>query len=424
LTLEIVEINSCKRNLVAEVPETEVEEEINRLARRYAAQAKVPGFRPGKVPMNIIRQRYGADLRADATQEIIHRIWKETVQEHGLEPLAEPVVEKIEADAGNPLKFVLAFEIAPKLESIDYNNITVTMSPPAIPDSDVEATLDHLRDQHAQYIPVEGSGIRDGHFVTVSLDGEFEGGGKPIHEDNVTLLIGAPHTNREFSEKLQGALLDDDLTFDVTYPDDYRQKRLAGKCIHYRVKVKEIKEKQVVELNDDFARDVGAASVEELRNRIRDDLVTKAQQAAEEKTKEAALDQVVQRLSFDVPEIMVREELEDNARRIASNLASQGIDVTKTSIDWKKIFEEGRPHAEQSVRRRLVLEALARQEKLDVTEQDLDAEFQKMAGGGGRSAAAFRAQFEKDQRLQAFRMFLLQNKALDFIVRNANISEG
>jgi len=210
----------------------------------------------------------------------------------------------------------------------------------------------------------------------------------------------------------------------VTYPDDYHQKKLAGKTVQYKATIKEIKEKQLSELNDDFARDLGAAGLEELRSRIRDELVTKAGQAAEEKARETVLDQVVRRLSFDVPESMIREELENSARGIAANLARQGIDVSKTSIDWKKVFNDQRPYAETTVRNRLVLEAIARQEKMEITEQELDAEFQKMANRGGKSAAVIRAQFEKDQRLQSLRMYLLQNKALDFIYRNANISEG
>jgi len=424
LNLEIVDISSCRKNLVVEVPAEQVEEEIARLARKYALQAKVPGFRPGKVPLNIIKQRYGAELRDDVTHEIISRTWRDAVTERGLEPLTEPAVEKVDAEPGAPLKFVLSFEVSPKLEITDYKGVVVTNVKPEIKDEDVDAAIDHLRDEHAQFVPVENGTVADNHFVTISLDGEYDTGGKPIHEEDATLIIGAPQTNREFSENLRGARVDEERSFDVAYPEDYRQKRLAGKLVHYRVKVKDIKEKQVSEPGDDFAREIGAGSLEELRSKIRAELITKANQAAEEKAREAVLDQIVQRLTFDVPESMVREELETHARRIAANLARQGIDVSKTSIDWKKIFDEERPFAEKSVRRRLVLEAIAQQENLEVTEAEVDAEFEKMAEMGGKSAAAIRAQFEKDQRLQSFRMFLLQNKALDFIYRNATISEG
>jgi trigger factor len=424
VSLEIVDISGCKKNLVAEVPVQQVEEELGQLARKYAQRAKVPGFRPGKVPLSVVKQRYSAELRSDVTQEIISRTWKQAVAERGLEPLSEPVVEKVEADPGLPLKFVVSFEVAPKIEVTDYKGVAATLAPAAVKDEDVTVALEHFREEHAQFIPVENDEVKDGHFVTATLDGEFEGGGKPIHEEDVTLSVGAPQTNREFSENLQGARIDEERSFDVAYPEDYHQKRLAGKRVHYRIKVKDIKKKQLPELNDDFARDIGAAGLEELRGKIRDEMVTKAKQAAEEKAREMILDQIVQRLSFDVPESLVREELEDNARRIAANLARQGIDVSKTSIDWKKTFDEERPSAEKAVRRRLVLEAIARQEQLAVTDQEVDAEFEKLSGRGGKSAAAIKAQFEKDQRLQTFRLYLLQNKALDFIYRSATISEG
>ncbi len=424
MSLEIVDISSCKKNLVAEVPVEQVEEELSQLARKYARQAKVPGFRPGKVPLSVVRQRFGSELRNEVTHEIISRTWKHAVAEQGLQPLAEPAVEKVESEPGLPLKFVLAFEVSPKIEISDYKGIKVDKPAVTVQDSDVEAALGHLREEHAQFVPVENAEVLDGHFLTVTVDGEFEGGGKPIHEEDATLNIGAPQTNRTFSENLLGAHINEERAFDVTYPEDYRQKRLAGKRVHYRVKVKDIKEKQLPELNDEFARDVGSANLEELRNKVRDEMVTKANQTAEEKAREAVLDQVVQRVSFDVPETLIREELEDNARRIAANLARQGIDVSKTSIDWKKVFDEERPFADKSVRRRLVLEAIARQEKMEVTDQEVDAEFEKLAARAGKSAAAIRAQFEKDQRLQPFRMYLLQNKALDFIYRSATISGG
>ncbi len=424
MSQEIVDISSCKKNLVAEVPVEQVEEELSELARKYARQAKVPGFRPGKVPLSIVKQRFGNELRDDLAHEIIRRTWKKALEDSSLQPLAEPVVEKLESEAGKPLKFVLAFEVLPKIEVTDYLGAKATLSPAVVSDAEVDTALAKLREEHAQYVPVENAVVRDGHFVSVTLDGEFEGGGKPIHEEDATLNVGAPHTNRTFSENLQGAAVGEERSFDVQYPEDYRQKKLAGKTVHYRVKIKDIKEKQVAELNDDFARDLGAASVAELRSKIQDEMVTKAKQTAEEKAREEVLDQIVRRLSFDVPEILIREELEDNARRIAANLARQGIDVSKTSIDWKKIFDEERPFADKAVRRRMVLEAIARQEKFEVTEQELDAEFEKIGTHTGKSSAAVRAQFEKDQRLQSFRMYLLQNKALDFIYRSATISEG
>ena len=158
--------------------------------------------------------------------------------------------------------------------------------------------------------------------------------------------------------------------------------------------------------------------------RFADDLVTQAKQVAEKKARETLLDSIVQRQTVEVPECLVNDELEAHAHRVASNLAYQGIDINQASIDWKKIFEEERPRAEQAVRRSLFLDAIARQESIEVTDDEVDSELQKIAEGTGKSAAALRAQLEKEERIQSFEEHLRQNKALDFIYRNANITEG
>ena len=217
----------------------------------------------------------------------------------------------------------------------------------------------------------------------------------------------------------------DEVQFNVPYPAEDQRKRFAGKTVRYRVLVKEVKEKHLAELNDDFAKDVGGLeSLEELRARIRDDLISKAKLAAEKDIREAILDQLVQRHFFDVPECLVGEELEDRARRIATRFAHRGIDVSKTPIDWKKIFEGERPHAEQGVRRTLILDAIARQEGLEALEEELEEEVRTLAEAAKKSPVALRAQLEKDQRIQSVKDHLRRKKALDFIYRNANITRG
>jgi trigger factor len=423
LSSEIVDVSGCKRNLVVEIPPDQVDLEIEKLAQNYARKMKVPGFRPGKVPLSIIKQRFGSELRNDATQDLIQRHWKDAISRYELEPLAEPVLENVRDHPGDPLQFTLSFEVLPKLEVKDYKGLEITVEPVNVEDSDVEKAVEALRDQHAEYIPVDDREIRDGDFVSAKVDGEFEGGGKPIHEDDVTFVVGDPDTHAAFTENLRGARTGETRSFAATYPDDYQRKRFAGKQVHYSVTVKEVKEKQLSEL-EDFAKDVGSASVDELRAKVRDELITKARQTAEKNAREAALDEVLRRNSFDVPECLIQDQLRDNARRIAANLARQGIDVTKTSIDWRKVHEQERPNAEQAVRRALVLDAIARQEGLEIGEEELEQEFQNLAEATHKSAAAVRAQFEKDKRIQGFTEHLRNNKALDFIYRNANISGG
>jgi trigger factor len=266
---------------------------------------------------------------------------------------------------------------------------------------------------------------RDGLYVTVTVDGQFEeAGSKPLHEEDVTLIVGHPQTNTEFSKNLQGARVGDTRTFEVSYPADYHRKQFAGKKVLYSLIVKDIKEKQLAELNDEFAKDIGSDNLDALRTKLRNELVTQAKQNAEKKAREALLDTIVQRQTVEVPECMVENELEAHARRLAGNLAYQGIDINQTSIDWKKIFDEQRPRAEQSVRRSIFLDAIARQESIEVTREEVDAELQTLAQGTSKSAAALRAQLEKEERIHSLEEQLRQNKALDFIYRNANISVG
>jgi len=424
LTIEIVDVNSCKRNLIAEVPADQVDREIDSLARKYALRVKVPGFRPGKVPLNIVKQRFQADLRSDATQDIIQRCWKDAIEEHHLEPLSEPVLQDLKDEAGSPLKFILAFEVVPALEVKDYKGISVTAESVKVEDADVDKAVEDLRERQAQFVPVEQAEARDGHMLTLSVDGVFEDGSRPIHEDEVTCIIGSPETNETFSNNLRGAKTGEVRSFDVSYPETYHRKKFAGKLLHYTATVRELKEKHLPEAGDELAKDLGAESLQDLRVKIRDELVTKGERTAEKKAREALIDDIVRRTSFDVPECLIQDELKDHARRIASNLAHQGIDVGKVSLDWKKIFEEERPNAEKAVRRSMVLDAIARKENLEVTEAELEAEFEKIAQGTGKSTAAVRAQFEKDKRIQGFREHLRQNKALDFIYLNANITRG
>ena len=409
---------------MVEVPPEQVEQEIEALAKTYAQRAKVPGFRPGKVPLRVVRQRFAAELRSEATQEIIQRSWKQALDQHKLAPLTEPAVKEVQGESGATLKFTLSFEVLPEVEIKNYLGVTLTPESSTVEDKSIDAAMEALRDNHAQYVPVEGGEIQDGHLVTITVDGVFADGGRPIHEDEVTLVVGSPETNETFSQNLRGGKIGEERSFDVAYPQDHHRKRFAGKLLHYKAKIQDIKEKHVAELNDDFAKDLGTESLERLRDRVRDELVTKAKESAEKKAREAVVDEVIRHNAFDVPDCLVEDELEGHARRITASLARQGIDVNKTSIDWKKIFEEERPVAEQAVRRAIVLDAVAKQEKIEVTEEEVEAELQRLADGTGKTTAALRAQLEKDNRILSFKERLRQNKALDFMLRNANISRG
>jgi len=422
LTVEIVEVSSCKKNLTVELPSTELEQEIDTLAREYARTAKVPGFRPGKVPLSIIRQRYGNDLRQDATHKIIERSWKQAIEEHHLNPLAQPSIKDLENKQEQPLKFTLTFEVMPDLEVKDYKEVPVTQPSTDVTDEKLTQGLETLREQNAQFIPVDEGEAVDGHILTTTVDGQFDGDENTTHEENITLVLGHPQTNEEFTKNLLGSRQGETRTFEVEYPEDYHRKDFAGKKVHYTILVKEIKEKQLPELNDDFAKDIGQENLEALRDKVRNDLVTQATQNAEKGAREAVLKTIIENQPVEVPDCLVQQELESNINRMATRLAMQGVDLQKTNIDWKKIFEEERPNAENTVRQSIFLDAIARQESIEISDDEFHSELEKIAQGSDKSEAALKAQLEKEGRIEGFKQHILENKAFDFIYSNAKIT--
>jgi len=422
LTVEIVEVSSCKKNLTVELPSTELEQEIDTLAREYTRTAKVPGFRPGKVPLSIIRQRYGNDLRQDATHKIIERSWKQAIEEHHLNPLAQPSIKDLENKQEQPLKFTLTFEVMPDLEVKDYKEVPVTQPSTDVTDEKLTQGLETLREQNAQFIPVDEGEAVDGHILTTTVDGQFDGDENTTHEENITLVLGHPQTNEEFTKNLLGSRQGETRTFEVEYPEDYHRKDFAGKKVHYTILVKEIKEKQLPELNDDFAKDIGQENLEALRDKVRNDLVTQATQNAEKGAREAVLKTIIENQPVEVPDCLVQQELESNINRMATRLAMQGVDLQKTNIDWKKIFEEERPNAENTVRQSIFLDAIARQESIEISDDEFHSELEKIAQGSDKSEAALKAQLEKEGRIEGFKQHILENKAFDFIYSNAKIT--
>ncbi|MDR0311906.1 MAG: trigger factor [Acidobacteriota bacterium] len=421
MTVEITQVNSCRKNLTGEISVEDFEKELEKIAREYSRTAKVPGFRPGKVPNGIVRRRFEKEIQDEASQRIMDRVWNDAIDAHNLKPLDRPEIKEFENKPGSPFKFTFSFEELPPLEVKDYKGVEIKQDSAEVKDEDVTQAVEHVREQYAQFAPVEGE-AKDGHYVLADVDGLTEGESVPIHDEDVTLIVGSSQTVAEFSDNLRGAKVNDTLNFEVSYPDDYQSKKIAGKKTAYTVLVKEIKERQLPELNDDFAKDIGVDNIEALREKIREDLATRTGESAEKKAREELLDAIIERQPIDVPECMVNDELNEYMRRLVNNLAYQGFDVKQTAgFDWKKIYGEQRPHAEQAVRRMIFLDAIARQENLEVSEEDISAELDKLAAQSRKSAEAWRADFEKANRMDELKQSVLQGKAFDFIYRNANI---
>ena len=421
MTVEITQVNSCRKDLTGTVPVEEFEREVEIVALEYSRKANIPGFRPGKAPVSVVRRRFEKEIQDEVSQRIIDRTWQEAADANDFAPIEQPRVKVLENEFGNPMKFTLTFEEVPPLEIKEYKGVEVVQEKVEISDEDVSQVIDEIRGRSGQLVPVDGV-VEDGHYVTANVDSLSEGKKTPQHQEDVTLIVGHPQSIAEFSENLRGAKVDDTLSFDVCYPDDHGNAAVAGKKVMYTVLVKEIKERQLPDLNDDFAKDAGYESVDALRAGVRADMTGRTGENAEKKAREKLLDSIIERQPVDVPDALVAAELGTYAQNLLSDMAYRGLDIEQTAgFDWKKIYDQRRPFAEQSVRRMLVLNAVADQENIEVSEEDISRELEIVAEQSQKSANTWRAELEKANRMGDLKQRLLWQKTLDFIYLNANI---
>src|ERR1700739_2038190 len=264
---------TCRKELDLEIPAEEVSKAAEKVAKDFAKVARVPGFRPGKAPISLIKRRFADDIKGEVLQTLVPEHVEKAVAEQKLTPVSQPQVDKLDFQEGHPLKFRASFEVLPEFTLGNYKSLEIEMPEMNITDESVDNTLAEMQQRAATFAPVEDRPAQDGDFVEVNLLGPPEGGGDPLQADSVLCHVGAEETMQPFNENLRGANVGDHKDFDVTYPADYPDAKLSGKTFHYAVDVLGIKTKKLPELNDEFAKDVSdATSLDELKKKIHENL--------------------------------------------------------------------------------------------------------------------------------------------------------
>ena len=264
--------SNTKREIEVEVPPEEVARETEALIQKYQKVARLPGFRRGHVPPSIIRQRFAADIKNDVVDALVPRYFRKETDKLGLIPVSQPRVTDLHVHEGEPLRFKASFEVMPTIRPEGYKELRADKPAVSVTDEEVEESLNSVREQHAAFTSVEGRPLAEGDFAQVSLDGQpKDGEGQPVHMDDILVEIGGKNTMPEFNENLRGVPAGEERSFDVNYPADSADKRLAGKTFKYTVKVLSIKQKSLPELNDQFAKELGEfANLDEVKQRIRE----------------------------------------------------------------------------------------------------------------------------------------------------------
>ncbi len=413
---------TCRRELDLEIPAEEVSKAMERVAKEFARVARVPGFRPGKAPVSLIRRRFADDIKGEVLQTLVPERVEKAVSDQKLTPVSQPQVDKLDFAEGQPLKFRAVFEVLPDFELGNYKALEIEMPEMKITDEDVSKTLEEMRERAAAFAPVEGRSVENGDFVQLKLIGTPAGGGDPLQADSVLCHIGAEETMEPFNVNLRGASIADRKNFDVEYPADYPDAKLAGKTYHYAVEVLGIKTKKLPELNDEFAKDVSdAATLDELKKKVSDGLEHQRTHRQKEVQHEKILAEIVKLHDIPVPESLVERQMDVRLERVVRSLAAQGVDPRAVNVDWVALRRRQQERATDDVKAELIIDRIATAENIDVTEEDLQRELEHMAGHSGESADAIRARLTKQGTLDRMKAKLRSDKTLDWLAQNSRI---
>jgi trigger factor len=418
---EFIEISETQKNLVIEIPGDVVTATIERLTRDYGKAAKIPGFRPGKAPAQVIRKRYREQILHDVVHELVPRAVDEALRERGLEPVDTPNVKDVIVEDGRPLTFTAAFETVPPIDPGEYAAITLRKTPVEVEDAAVDQALERLRERAARFEPVEDRPVAHGDTVVVDLERTGADGQTEKHE-NVSVEVGAPANPPGFDAELTGLRVGDSRKFTLTYPGDYAIKELAGSSVAYAVAVRAIKRRVVAALDDEFAKDLGDyESLEALRGRVREDLEHQSLHEKDRELRAEMLRQLASRVGFDAPASLVDREIDRRVEDFVRRLIEQQIDPMRTNINWEEFRDRQREPAAEAVRGALVLDEVARRENLTVDQAEVTREVERYAERTGRSVEAVHARLEKEGGIARLYTGLRREKAIDFLLTRVTI---
>ena len=413
---------TCRRELDLEIPAEEVSRATEKVAKDFAKIARVPGFRPGKAPISLIKRRFADDIKGEVLQTLVPEHVEKAVAEQKLTPVSQPQVDKLEYNEGQPLKFRASFEVLPEFSLGEYKNLEIEMPEMAINDESVANTLKEMQQRAAAFAPVEGRAVQNDDFVQVKLLGAPEGGGEPLQAESVLCHVGAEETMEPFNENLRGANVGDHKNFDVEYPADYPDAKLAGKKFHYSVDVLGIKTKKLPELNDEFAKDVSdSTTLDELKTKVREGLEHERDHRQKELQREKVLAELVKLHDFPVPESLVEHQMDVRLERVVRSLAQQGVDPRAVNVDWVSLRKRQEERAKDDVKAELVIDRIATEEKIEVADEELDHELEHMGSHSGESAEAIRARLTKQGALDRMKAKLRSDKTVDWLAQNARV---
>lgn len=428
----------CRQQVTVEIPAEEVAEREEALVQQYSKQARVPGFRKGKVPASVVRSRFAEQLREELLERMVPEYFRVAVMSGGYKPISAPSITDLKANPGEAIRFTASFDVMPEIELGDYKGIKIEKPNIQVTDEDVEAEIKALQERQASFDPVEEDRpLIDGDFAQVAFTATPKEDSpatkaapqpkqakpvEPVKMDDVLVEIGSPTTVPEFSQNLRGVKAGEEKEFEVTYANDFHDRRLAGKTFSYHVKVNSLKKKSLPEVNDDFAKELSPEieTLDKLKEMIRENLRDQRQHDAEHEAKEKLIDALIEKHEFPVPRSIVEHHIGLRLERGLRALAAQGMrkeDMKR--MDFRRLSAAQEPAAIKEAKSGLLLHKIADAENIQVTDEELDREIVSLAYHTQQSPDDVRKQLTQEEGLERIRARLRGEKALNFLYEQA-----
>jgi trigger factor len=483
MNITVTDQENCKKQLHLEIPADVVRAETDKVAGTLARQVNVPGFRPGHAPKSVIKTRFRKELRDEVVSHLLPESLQKAITDKDLKVIGEPAVDELKFGDDESINVTITVSVKPEFEMADYHGLPLTKRVYKIRDEDVDKELERLRETQAELVPVEDRGAQAGDIVTVTLTGRFEpqpgaaaeaadeaaqpdeavqpaeeavaeisaaaavaspqgeetsqgeqtsqdeaspqeAPPEEIKQDDVEITLGGDHVLKEFTEGLTGAQAGDERNFTVAYPAEYKPERFAGRKVNYTANVTAVRLKELPEASDEFAQglDEKFTTLDELRTDIRKQMEHQGEHRTEEDLRAAALDVLVERHQFAVPDFILERQMTSRFNTLLDQLFSSGIDPRQMNLDWAEIRAGQRERAERDVRGLFILDRIAEQEKIEVSDEDLNEELEEYALSRGETVAAAKARLTKEEALDSIKEQVRHQKALDLVIASADLT--
>jgi len=412
-------VEGCKHSLEITVPVADVEKETERAVAEIQKKVRLPGFRPGKVPLNLVKTRFASDIRQEVVEKLVPRFFHAAAEKENLHVVGRPDISDLHIHDGEPLKFKAEFEVAPSFELGDYRGVTISYAEPEVSEADVLERIEKVRDQKAEFVNEDPRPLVDGDYAVVSLE-SISGVAEKVSQDELMLKIGDEATLPVFSENLRGVSPEETREFDVTYPEDYERANLAGRTVRFLVSVKAVRRKELPELNDEFAKDLGDfQTLDELKETVRQTIFREREGKAQQEAKHQLLEQLVDAHDFPVPQNYVDRQIEINVESQLRMFAAQGVDPKSIKLDWAKLREAQKERAERDVKASLILDKIGEREAIGATQEEVDREVQKIARQQREAVPVTRAKLQKDGTMGRIVGHIRTEKTLSLLFEHA-----